>query len=220
MHAKPDLRVLLKWMIAGSGSVITDVIQLNLRRFALSHNPYAAPLAPVNSVKPSSGSTDQPASRFTRFAAAMVDGILMVGILMPVQYATGYIARAQTLEVSLAEQVGMSLLGLFAFLILNGYLLYSRGQTIGKFLTKIQIVDKTAGDLLPFLRVYVFRYLWTLPFVMLVVLIPGRIDDLLLNAVVLIDVLFIFGAASRCLHDYIAGSSVVQFAENRTKLEN
>ena len=28
MHAKPDLRVLLKWMIAGSGSVITDVISL------------------------------------------------------------------------------------------------------------------------------------------------------------------------------------------------
>ena len=29
MHAKPDLRVFLKWMIAGSGSVITDVITLN-----------------------------------------------------------------------------------------------------------------------------------------------------------------------------------------------
>jgi hypothetical protein len=29
MHAKPDLRVFLKWMIAGSGSVITDVIQPN-----------------------------------------------------------------------------------------------------------------------------------------------------------------------------------------------
>ena len=28
MHAKPDLRVFLKWMIAGSGSVITDVIPL------------------------------------------------------------------------------------------------------------------------------------------------------------------------------------------------
>jgi len=28
MHAKPDLRVVLKWMIAGSGSVITDVIPL------------------------------------------------------------------------------------------------------------------------------------------------------------------------------------------------
>ena len=29
MHTKPDLRVLLKWMIAHSGSVITDVIPLD-----------------------------------------------------------------------------------------------------------------------------------------------------------------------------------------------
>ena len=28
MHAKPDLRVVLEWMIAGSGSVIADVIWL------------------------------------------------------------------------------------------------------------------------------------------------------------------------------------------------
>ena len=28
MHAKPDLRVVLEWMIARSGSVITDVIAL------------------------------------------------------------------------------------------------------------------------------------------------------------------------------------------------
>ena len=30
MHAKSDLRVVLKWMTAGSGSVITDVIRLLL----------------------------------------------------------------------------------------------------------------------------------------------------------------------------------------------
>ena len=29
MHAKPDLRVVLKWMIADSGSVIADVIMAN-----------------------------------------------------------------------------------------------------------------------------------------------------------------------------------------------
>ena len=29
MHAKPDLRVFLKWMITRSGSVIADVITLN-----------------------------------------------------------------------------------------------------------------------------------------------------------------------------------------------
>jgi hypothetical protein len=32
MHAKPDLRVFLKWMITGSGSVITAVIQPNSKR--------------------------------------------------------------------------------------------------------------------------------------------------------------------------------------------
>ena len=34
MHAKPDLRVALKWMIAGSGSVITDVITLKSHSMA------------------------------------------------------------------------------------------------------------------------------------------------------------------------------------------
>ena len=29
MHAKPDLRVFLKWMINRSGPVITDVMSLN-----------------------------------------------------------------------------------------------------------------------------------------------------------------------------------------------
>ena len=29
MHAKPDLRVVLEWKIARSGSVIADVITLN-----------------------------------------------------------------------------------------------------------------------------------------------------------------------------------------------
>jgi hypothetical protein len=31
MHAKPDLRVFLEWMIAGSGSVITAVIMPRLK---------------------------------------------------------------------------------------------------------------------------------------------------------------------------------------------
>ena len=32
MHAKPDLRVFLKWRIAGSGSVIVDVIRLKVKQ--------------------------------------------------------------------------------------------------------------------------------------------------------------------------------------------
>ena len=36
MHAKPDLRVVLKWMIAGSGSVIADVIPLTSLRLRMN----------------------------------------------------------------------------------------------------------------------------------------------------------------------------------------
>ena len=60
MHTKPDLRVFLKWMIAGSGSVITDVIPLAVfpedsaivttlvssHRVKMSDHPFPHTLAP------------------------------------------------------------------------------------------------------------------------------------------------------------------------------
>jgi uncharacterized RDD family membrane protein YckC len=103
-------------------------------------------------------------------------------------------------------------------LALNGHLLATRGQTVGKLLTKIQIVDAQSGGLLPFLRVYVYRYLWMLPLVFVVALIPGTVDDGLVNVVAIIDALFIFGAARRCLHDYIAGSKVVLYQAHRQRV--
>ncbi|MFO1066108.1 MAG: RDD family protein [Pirellulales bacterium] len=154
---------------------------------------------------------DELAGRFTRFAAAMVDGIIMMAITMPVMFATGFVARTQAQQVSIFEQIGMSLLGMVMMLALNGYLLATRGQTIGKLLTKIQIVDAQSGGRLPFLRVYVYRYLWMLPLVLVVAFIPGTADDGLVNLLALIDALFIFGADRRCLHDHIAGSKVVLY---------
>ena len=38
MHAKPDLRVVLEWTIAGSGSVIADVIQTDVDTHAVFVN--------------------------------------------------------------------------------------------------------------------------------------------------------------------------------------
>lgn len=148
----------------------------------------------------------------------MLDGILIMVIILPIQFLTGYFARVQAQEASIVEQFMMSLLGIVAFLFLNGFLLHSRGQTIGKVATKIQIVDVVHGRLLPFMQVYVFRYLWTLPLVFLVILIPGVFDDLLMNFVILIDVLLIFRSDRRCLHDILAGSKVVAYKANRSRL--
>ncbi len=113
------------------------------------------------------------------------------------------------------EQLAMSLVGIVVMLIINGYLLFTRGQTVGKLLTGIQIVDHVSGQLLPFLRVYVFRYLWMLPLSLIVAIIPGPMDDSLVGLAALVDALLIFGPSQRCLHDYIAGSKVVEYKEGR-----
>ena len=64
MHAKPDLRVFLEWMIAGSGSVIVDVIQT---RDSPMTNPFESPNQPDE--------TDS-AIRLPRVSVTILGGIL------------------------------------------------------------------------------------------------------------------------------------------------
>lgn len=179
----------------------------------MSENPYASP----TSLEPAIDSEEQLAGRFTRFAAAFVDGLLIGGVLIPVQIFSGYLQRVQTQQASVSEQLGMSLLGMAVMLLLNGYLLYSRGQSIGKALTGIQIVDHETSKLLGFFNVYVVRYLWTLPVVLIAAFIPGQMDDLAVNVLILIDILLIFGSTKRCLHDRLAGSKVVLYRKDRAR---
>lgn len=180
-------------------------------------NPYAPPSDRTAAEDSDAPGQDVPARRFTRLAAAIVDGFLMMAVVIPIQLATGYTQRALNGQVSVFEEVVMSLLGLVVFLALNGYLLVNHGQSIGKRFGKIQIVDAADGTLLPFSRVYVIRYLWTLPLVVIVLAIPGRSDDALLYLAVLFDALLIFGVARRCLHDYLAGSKVVMYRPGRER---
>ena len=181
-------------------------------------NPYASPTTYPHSDIASESTRDELAGRFTRFAAAMVDGILLMVIVMPIQFLTGFMARAAKQEAGFVEQILMSLVGIIAMLMVNGYTLLTRGQTIGKLLTNIQILDYKSVQLLPFVRVYVYRHLWTFPLVLLVLLIPGNIDNFVLYAVIMIDVLMIFGDERRCLHDLIAGSKVVLYRPGRQRL--
>lgn len=56
------------------------------------------------------------------------------------------------------EQVASGVVGCIAFLLVNGYLLLKRGQTIGKLLVKTRIVDLT-GNPPNFGKLLVLRYL-------------------------------------------------------------
>jgi len=87
------------------------------------------------------------------------------------------------------------------YLVLNGYLLHKRGQTIGKWALGIKIVSLHNEKILPLWKVFFVRYV---PQV-LVAMIP-----LAGSILILINDLFIFRKNKRCVHDYIAGTKVIR----------
>lgn len=183
-------------------------------------NPYTTPADLGGQTVYSGGEYregEELAGRFTRFAAAMVDGIIIMAFILPVQYYSGFLQRAQTQSLGVVEQLVMSVFGFAVVMLINGYPLAKRGQTIGKMLTKIQIVDNNSTHLVSLATIIIFRYCWILPFTLLVIFIPGQLDDLLVQALTLIDALLIFGSQRRCLHDLIAGTRVLTYQPYRTQ---
>ena len=89
--------------------------------------------------------------------------------------------------------------GFILFLLIHGYLIATRGQTVGKALLKIRIV-RSDGSPASFGRIVGLRYLPTS--VLASIPVIGTIYGLL-------DVLLIFRASRRCLHDNIADTIVV-----------
>jgi len=160
------------------------------------------------------------ASRITRLGAAMLDGILVWLVFGPILYLNHYYKLSSQLasqlapqNVGLFEAIGMNVLGEVAFLAINGYTLATRGQTIGKLIGKIQIVDFNSSKLVPVWKLFVLRHLWKFPFGIITLLIPGSLDTQIFWGITTIGILMIFGPARRCLHDYIAGTKVIKYRE-------
>lgn len=125
------------------------------------------------------------ATRMSRLGAALLDG------------AIGAVPYA--LAIGESAPVPLRLVGAAGLLALIGYQLYSvstRGQTIGKRLLSIRVVLKETGENGGFVVNVLKRGLVT----GLLNLIPGFF---------LVDSLFIFREDRRCIHDFIAGTIVV-----------
>jgi uncharacterized RDD family membrane protein YckC len=161
-------------------------------------NPYQAPQAELTL---NSAAEPLLASRWTRLGAALIDGLIMSLATVPVAYFTGAFAAAQQgIEPSLGQQLLSLVLGVAAFVLVNGHFLKAYGQTLGKRLLKIAIVDLN-GKVPELGNLLLKRYLvwWLLAYIPVVGML-----------VVLVDYLFIFRADRRCLHDQLAGTRVVQ----------
>ncbi|TDR47723.1 putative RDD family membrane protein YckC [Tahibacter aquaticus] len=166
-------------------------------------NPYRNPTRQVADVI-ADGDSLALADRGTRLGAAILDGLLMLAINLPVMWFGGYLSTVMAAsQAGLRPPFGLMLLwtliGFVLFLLVQGMPLNQTGQTWGKRLLKIRIVDLN-GDKPAFARLIALRYL---P-VSLASLVPiiGPLFGI-------IDALFIFRADRRCLHDLIAGTRVV-----------
>ena len=113
---------------------------------------------------------------------------------------------------ALAVVIILTLLAFLVIFIVQMILLATRGQTIGKILLKIRIVDAQTGEHPGWARLILLR-----------TLVNGLIQGAL-NAVPLIgqglgglyfiiDSLFIFRADHRTIHDFIAGTRVDKVAD-------
>ena len=89
---------------------------------------------------------------------------------------------------------------LVIFMVINGYLLVTKGQTLGKLALGIRIVDAGSNGAATAVKILGLRYV----LVMLVGAIP-----IIGGLLGLIDFLFIFREDRRCVHDLLAGTKVV-----------
>ena len=142
--------------------------------------------------------------RVQRLAATGLDWSLITVVTLLVILATGVLEHAEDYANVGQSAVNTVLCGLPAYLILNGWLLWTRGQTACKAAMSLMIVDHQTGNRASFGKLLFVRAL--IP----VVVIAVGLGFPLLWLLVLVDFVFIFRKDQRCLHDWVAGTRVVK----------
>ena len=162
-----------------------------------NENPYSTPEADVHVEE--TGAVL--ASRWARLGGAIIDGIIIAILIVPLMFAFGMVDRAMAGTNTFADAIIGIFIGLIVFTVLNGYLLANSGQTIAKRLLGMRIVSVADGSILPLPKIIGLRYV-PLYVVGQIPLIGGILG--------LINALFIFRGDKRCVHDLIAGTHVIK----------
>lgn len=166
--------------------------------------------------------TSELASPWTRLAAWLIDVLIyfvvtMVAVIIGIviagvgfsdltDFGAGFFFGA------LAVVIILTLLAFLVIFIVQMVLLATRGQTIGKILLKIRIVDAQTGEHPGWARLILLRTLVN-------ALIQGALNAVpvvgqgLGGLYFIIDSLFIFRADHRTIHDFIAGTRVDKVAD-------
>ena len=164
---------------------------------------YETPTAPSEEAGTPSG--PELAGRGRRLGAYLIDTIIAGIVLVAVAYFNpgplgvtmlDLVRDPMTQQMSTAGGIAY----LVIFMVINGYLLVTKGQTLGKLALDIRIVDAASNGAATAVKILGLRYV----LVMLVGAIP-----IIGGLLGIIDFLFIFREDRRCVHDLIAGTKVV-----------
>ena len=168
------------------------------------HDPYQPPQATHTPFVPFEQVDGQLAGRWHRLGASFIDGFMMLLIMLPAMWFGGYFTAVFTAaregeRVSSGLSLGWMAVSFILFVLIQGYPLLRNGQTWGKKLVGIRIVDMD-GDVPALAPLLVKRYLVGT----LIAQVP------ILGALYgITDSLFVFRQDRRCIHDLIAGTQVV-----------
>ena len=163
------------------------------------NNVYSTPQAQL--VEQVDDSEKPLASRWARLGASIIDSIIMMVIVIPVMYFTGgFEGIMEGRQPGFVYSLGMAVLGIIGFFAINYRYLIANGQTVGKKVLEIKIVDLN-GNLPVFQPQLVIRYA--------VYMLPGQIP-VVGQIFSIINILFIFGKEKRCIHDLVAKTKVVK----------
>ncbi|HEY9102829.1 RDD family protein [Chitinimonas sp.] len=159
-------------------------------------NPYAVSEGIALDVSDQAG---EPAGRWHRLGASLIDSLILSIVIWPVILFVFQIPFASVATLGLGAKLLLGTGSFLTYVLINGYLLYQGGQTVGKKLLGIRVV-KLDGSKATLLTLTVVRHL-PLNLVGLIPVVGSIIQ--------LADALFIFRENRRCLHDLIAGTKVV-----------
>lgn len=167
-------------------------------------NNYEAPQADLSGAIETTNVNVVLASRWARLGAAIIDCLIMIPITIASSYFILQIIEHVTPDAPIESALfifipfAIVMVNLLIFIIINGRSLLVKGQTVGKRMCNIKIVDKT-GALSAKKRI-VLRYAFS--FALPVVPILGALLALINN-------LCVFTPSKRCLHDRVAGTQVI-----------
>jgi uncharacterized RDD family membrane protein YckC len=174
-------------------------------------NPYAPPRAELDA-RPADGPPAVLATRLSRLGAALLDGLLYMGIFVVIMIgvmvagmATREAATATGGGATAADRMGntvglvmtfVTVLAFVALYVFQAYRVSTTGQTLGKKWLGIRIV-KLDGTPVDFVSGVLMRSI-----------VPW-LFGLICGIFSLADPLYIFGEERRCIHDHIARTKVV-----------